>query len=79
MRRLLRTCACEGFPAPRLQAKLALALGAWAGGHGVLRPTGLKAAMGGFAHQFANSRQRDAHGLVTFVLDRLHEDLNAID
>lgn len=48
----------------------------WSGESKYICPRELKAVMGRFASQFAGSSQQDAHELVTFMMDGIHEDLN---
>lgn len=53
-----------------------LATEIWSGNWSVLRPDKLKQAIGCFASQFSGWGQQDAHELITFMLDGIHEDLN---
>ena len=48
----------------------------WDGTSRVLSPSELKNTMGRFANQFEGWGQQDAHELITFMLDGIHEDLN---
>lgn len=45
---------------------------------GGIAPDGLKAALGRFQSQFRGFRQHDAHELLSFLLDGLHEDCNRV-
>ncbi|XP_060737314.1 ubiquitin carboxyl-terminal hydrolase 11 [Tachysurus vachellii] len=50
----------------------------WSGKHSFIMPRGFKAKLGHFAPQFLGYQQHDAHELLSFLLDGLHEDLNRI-
>ena len=54
----------------------ALAVDIWSGRESFLRPVDLKRAIAAFASQFSGYEQQDAHELVLFLLDGIHEDLN---
>jgi len=41
-------------------------------------PTGVKTAVGRFRRDFAGFQQHDAHELLSFLLDAIHEDLNRV-
>ncbi|EAY01563.1 Clan CA, family C19, ubiquitin hydrolase-like cysteine peptidase [Trichomonas vaginalis G3] len=43
---------------------------------GAIRPSELKAAIGGFNSRFSGYEQHDSHELILFMLDGIHEDLN---
>ncbi|OHT02353.1 hypothetical protein TRFO_07210 [Tritrichomonas foetus] len=48
----------------------------WSGKYSIIPPLKLKETIGKFAIQFAGTAQQDAHELLTFLLDGIHEDLN---
>jgi ubiquitin carboxyl-terminal hydrolase 4/11/15 len=48
----------------------------WRGSHSIVDPSSLKYSIGRFAHQFSGWQQQDAHELLIFLLDAIHEDLN---
>ena len=59
------------------EAFAALAKKVWSGTcYGSITPRELRDVTGRFAHQFSGYQQQDAHELVTFMLDGIHEDLN---
>jgi hypothetical protein len=50
----------------------------WSGAETAVSPKGFKHTIGKFAPQFEGFSQHDAHELLSFVLDGLHEDLNRV-
>lgn len=50
----------------------------WSGSHRSYAPRHFKSVLGKWAPQFSGYRQHDAQELLAYVLDALHEDLNAI-
>lgn len=50
----------------------------WSGEDDVLSPKSFKHTISKFAPQFEGFNQHDAHELLSFVLDGLHEDLNRV-
>ena len=50
----------------------------WFGTSGSLSPWAIKKAIARHAPQFEGYAQHDAHELLTFILDTLHEDLNRV-
>ena len=48
----------------------------WSGNYSVIPPFKLKDAISKFAPQFSGTNQQDAHELLTFLLDGIHEALN---
>ncbi|KAH3764859.1 ubiquitin carboxyl-terminal hydrolase 15 [Pelomyxa schiedti] len=50
----------------------------WSGKYSSIAPRDLKWTIGKYAPQFNGFNQHDAHELVSFLLDGLHEDLNQI-
>lgn len=50
----------------------------WSGSHRTYAPRHFKSVLGKWAPQFSGYRQHDAQELLAYVLDALHEDLNAI-
>jgi ubiquitin C-terminal hydrolase len=51
----------------------------WRRDNRVIAPTDLKKLIGKFAPQFSGNHQQDAHELLLFMLDGLHEDLKNMD
>lgn len=52
-----------------------LAKDIWSGKYSSIRPVRLKKAIDEFTQQFQGTEQQDAHELLTFLLDGLHEEL----
>jgi ubiquitin carboxyl-terminal hydrolase 4/11/15 len=50
----------------------------WSGEHSYFVPKNFKTTLGRWAPQFEGFNQHDAHELLAFLLDGLHEDLNRI-
>jgi ubiquitin carboxyl-terminal hydrolase 8 len=50
----------------------------WLGKSTVVTPLAFKRSLEKFAPQFVGSRQHDAHEVLSFLLDGIHEDLNRI-
>ncbi|GKY94675.1 hypothetical protein MPSEU_000432900 [Mayamaea pseudoterrestris] len=50
----------------------------WLGNNTVFAPVAFKKSLEKFAPQFAGGRQHDAHEVLSFLLDGIHEDLNRI-
>lgn len=48
----------------------------WSGKYISIKPLKLKESIDNFTNQFKGTQQQDAHELVTFLLDGIHEDLN---
>ncbi|KAH3764363.1 ubiquitin carboxyl-terminal hydrolase 15 [Pelomyxa schiedti] len=48
----------------------------WSGKYEMVAPRELKTTIGKYAKQFNGYNQHDAHELISFLLDGLHEDLN---
>ena len=52
--------------------------GMWSGDYASINPRKFKSIIGQFAPRFNGYSQQDAHELMAYVLDGLHEDLNRI-
>ncbi len=50
----------------------------WLGSNSIHRPTMFKSSIEKFAPQFVGNEQHDAHELLAFLLDGMHEDLNRV-
>lgn len=50
----------------------------WLGSHSTLSPSSLRKTISRLAPQFAGNSQHDAEEVLTYLVDRLHEDLNRI-
>lgn len=50
----------------------------WLGSNAIYRPTRFKSSIEQFAPQFMGNEQHDAHELLAFLLDGMHEDLNRV-
>lgn len=50
----------------------------WLGANSIYRPTKFKSSIEQFAPQFVGNDQHDAHELLAFILDGMHEDLNRV-
>lgn len=48
----------------------------WSGREDIISPSYLKEVIGRFASQFRGYAQQDAHELIMFLMDGIHEDLN---
>lgn len=60
------------------QAVGELMKGMWSGDYASINPRKFKSIIGQFAPRFNGYSQQDAHELMAYVLDGLHEDLNRI-
>lgn len=50
----------------------------WLGQQSVLNPIEFKGIFGHFVQQFADHNQHDSQEVLTFILDKIHEDLNKV-
>ena len=50
----------------------------WSGEYRSVSPVDFKAMVGRFAPQFAGTSQQDAHELLMYFLDGIHEDVNKV-